>query len=123
MSNSINQTAVADQAVEERKYWHEKLAGERRPSLPRSDYRRPADAAAHGERSATVAFELDGAVLHKLTKLTGGELFLEYAVLVTAVTIGLYRGRTQKKVIATLGSAATDTNEEFAPFSSRRRTR
>ena len=110
MSNSINQTAVADQAVEERKYWHEKLAGERRPSLPRSDYRRPADAAAHGERSATVAFELDGAVLHKLTKLTGGELFLEYAVLVTAVTIGLYR-HSQASPIA-IGCPAIKSDDQ-----------
>jgi amino acid adenylation domain-containing protein len=77
----------------DRQYWREKLgreklAGGPRPSGPRPDHPRPDGRC---ERTATVAFKIDGEVFGRLAKLTGGEPFLEYAALAAALTACLYR--------------------------------
>lgn len=93
-----NEAAVAsiDTLPDERRYWLEKLAGGPSPSGPRPDHSRPEG---RWERSATVAFQIEGEIFEQLSRLTGGEPFLEHAALAATLTACLYRS-TQASPIA-----------------------
>ena len=96
MSSTEAAVVGVDTQAEDRQYWLEKLAGGPSPSSPRPDHSRPKGCQ---ERSAVVAFPVEGETFDLLSRLTGGEPFLEHAALVATLTACLYRS-TQASPIA-----------------------
>ncbi len=84
----VSQETAVDPVAADRAFWREKLAGDRRPAGPRPDRRRPEGRA---ERTASAAFAIDGETAERLQKLTGGDVFLEYAALAAATAACLHR--------------------------------
>jgi amino acid adenylation domain-containing protein len=112
MSSIETATPGTDALSEERQYWLDKLgldklAGGPRPAGPRPDHPRPGHRC---ERSATVEIEIAGETFDRLSKLTGGEPFLEYAALTAALAACLYR-HTQISPIV-IGCPALRTEDE-----------
>jgi amino acid adenylation domain-containing protein len=101
------EAASREPLAEERQFWHERLAGDRRPSGPRPDHRRPVG---RGERSATASFALDGEVCERLARLTEGEPFLELAALTAALAACLYRYTQASPVV--IGCPAMRTEDQ-----------
>jgi amino acid adenylation domain-containing protein len=104
--SSSTEAASREPLPEERQFWHQRLAGDRRPSGPRPDHRRPEGPC---ERSATAAFAIGGEVFDQLAHLTGGEPFLELAALTAALAACLYR-YTQASPVA-IGCPALRTED------------
>ncbi|HWM92612.1 MAG TPA: amino acid adenylation domain-containing protein [Thermoanaerobaculia bacterium] len=109
MNSTEAAVAGTDTLAEERQYWLEKLTGGPRPSGPRPDRIRPEG---RWERNAKVAFQIEGETFEQLSRLTGGEPFLEHAALMATLTGCLYR-YTQASPIA-IGCPAMKPESEAA---------
>lgn len=80
---------IFDQSmIEEKEYWLKIFSDEISPANIRLDYPRPTP---YTGKTGTVELNLKGEVYRGLSKLTGDEPFLLYAVLVAALNICLYK--------------------------------
>lgn len=95
-----------ERTIEERDYWLQKLSGEILPANIRLDYPRPAR---YTGREGSCPLYLSGETHRKLSKLTGDDPFLLYAVLAAGLNICLFKYTGTASVV--IGSPALKTGE------------
>jgi len=109
----INPTQKADDVlifdentIEERDYWLQKLSGDILPAAIRPDFPRPAR---YTGREGSVPLNLVGETYRKLSKLTGGDPFLLYAVLAAGLNTCLFKYTGAASIV--IGSPALKVDE------------